>query len=262
MVLGFGTVAGGSIVVSNRLPECEFDRQYYIGAYIFLSAGCITSAFCICAFFQIQQSTKTKDFYAFLSILMIIFVMQLSAAISSHILYTIASSGQLKKDMNVEEENYFQDDSSFKCINYIQSHFHCCGIFNFTDWHLLNKSAAVNMISSYPLSCQCQSPVDGCAEVVSSNSSNNMYVYSSSCYISVIENLGSTLLLIRIMGPSVLVVEIFILLIAVYLHHHIRNHSLVGVYTVNETETKSPAVEVNTEGGIDHYANLGNVNVK
>jgi hypothetical protein len=117
----------------------------------------------------------------------------------------------------------------------LQEQFSCCGVDNHTEWILISSGAKT---SPFPESCLCpDDDHNGCLNITATHSSNNtevFYTHSLTCGSLVLEDLHNILLVPRVAGPVVAVVECVIALLAVYVLHHVDNHSLVGLYIVPE----------------------------
>lgn len=90
--------------------------------------------------------------YAYAVFLMLVFIVELSAAIS---LFVYRGKVRNSLDDGIEEamESYLTTDTMRNAIDGIQSKLHCCGRYNYTDWFSISWEAANKTADSVPASC-------------------------------------------------------------------------------------------------------------
>ena len=241
IVFGVGVITGAALLASHRVAECSFIGQFYTGVYLLLAAGCATTFFGMLACLHTQHSSSLQDFVSLCVVVVVVLVLQVLAAVASHILYTLAASGELASKMEQTLEKYYVEERS--CVDTLQLKFQCCGVKNYTEWPFYAQNAGSGL--PYPPSCQCA--VAGaklCIAVTDlfGNATLTTIIRSTPCHDVLLDDLFETLLIPRIVGPVVSVVEFIFFLMVIYFLRHVENHSLVGAYVVTPSRENTPTV--------------------
>ena len=239
VVFGFGVITCGSILASQRPDGCLFASRFFTGVYLLLAGGCVTSFFSITTCVCIQRSSTSGDFIPLGVVALVVLVLQVMAAVAGHVSYVSADNGGLATKMEMAWENYYESDG--QCIDNFQEENDCCGVHSHTEWQAL--SVETNSSVLYPASCLCTSDDSHCVETNAtySNMTHVITVHDSSCHSVLLDHVHETLLVVRVVGPLVSVVEVVFLLATIYFLRHIENRSLVGAYVVQPTGSAASA---------------------
>ena len=238
-VFGLSVITCAALVASQQVDECQFMGHFYTGVYLLLAAGCATAFFSFLACLHTRRSTSPQDFVSLCVVVMVVLVLQVLAAIASHIFYYMASGGELALEMVATLEKYYLEDRS--CMDTLQVKFQCCGVRNYTEW--LPYSQNAGSVHPYPSSCQCTAGAELCIADSSlfSNATVTTFVHSTPCHDIVLDDLFESLLIPRIVGPVVSVVELLFFLLVIYFLYHVDNRSLVGAYIVKPSKEDTPS---------------------
>ncbi|KAK2176073.1 hypothetical protein NP493_688g00014 [Ridgeia piscesae] len=90
--------------------------------------------------------------YAYAVFLMLVFIVELSAAISLFV-YRGKVKDSLEDGIKEAMDNYLEKESTRNAIDGIQSKLQCCGRYNYTDWFTIHWEAANKTANSVPASC-------------------------------------------------------------------------------------------------------------
>ena len=244
LVLGLAIITCAALLTSQRLKECPFIGRFYSGVYLLLAAGCATAVFSLVGCVRTQRSASPQDFVALAVVALAVLVLQVLAAVASHVLHTSAAGGALGAELGGRVEGYYSGDR--RCVDALQTHFRCCGVRNYTEWPPLSRGAGSAL--PYPSSCRCAAGGALCVMVTNrsgnatlGNATLTSHVHSTPCHDEVLDDLLNTLLVPRIVGPLASVVELAVMLAVIYFLHHIDNRSLVGAYVVRAAGEATPA---------------------
>jgi tetraspanin-3 len=119
--------AGGDITHVAR------SSYVFVPAIICLSVGVILFILGLLGCFACTMDNRPM-LVIFFSLILVVFLGQI-AAIACGVIFRDKLASNVEKALDNELENYAEDESLSREIDFIQSTYRCCGVRNYTDWY-------------------------------------------------------------------------------------------------------------------------------
>lgn len=240
LFVGSAVITCGALVLRRQQHECGFMGRYYSGACLLLAAGCFTAFFSIVGCLQTRRSRAPHYYTSLLLVLVVVIFVELAAAVTSHIMYALATDEHLMNEMMEVQASFWTSSSSSQCVETIQTQFRCCGASNYTEWLTIYDNTTQNNV--FPPSCICERGESQCdpETFFVGNASEVVSIFTRACYSPLLNDLYESLLMTRIIGPAAMVLKGLFLLMVIFFLHHVNNRSLVGAYVVKRSNSDTP----------------------
>ncbi|KAF6018270.1 CD151 [Bugula neritina] len=157
---------------------------------------------------------RPSSLVAFIVLLVVIFMMELSVGMMSYITYVQVDNATFPKYISeVTLKEWGKQDSTTNAIDNVQMKYKCCGSASYKDWK--NNSVIKSLNTTTPDSC-CISRVSGCGKI--EHPSN---IYTKGCASVIEKGLRLNMVLVPALSLGFSVIQIFGVIFSSALTHQI-----------------------------------------